>query len=184
MSSKRTSPAPSALQRIGVFVLFLFGVEVAVLLAFGGPWPATRRGWILLLVLGPPVYLLSEWLLDRVFARVEKLDSEPKGRLFSWRRVLVALIVFLVLIALVGLVLWLAGVDLASFPFPRAAQHVELAAVGSPALTIEGCQGGWHAAGDIVRADTCSNRVPLREAPWVARGSAPGPLAGVPRDSR
>lgn len=130
MSSKRTCPAPSALQRIGVFFLFLFGVEVAALLAFGGPWPATRRGWILLLVLGPPVYLLSEWLLGRVFARVEKLDSEPKGRLLSWRRVLVALIVFLVLISLVGLVLWFAGVDLASFQLPRAAQHLQLAADG------------------------------------------------------
>lgn len=114
MSSKRTSPASSALQRIGVFVLFLFGLEVAVLLTFGGPWPATRKGWVLLLVLGPPAYLLAEWLSDCVFAGVEKLGGEADGRLLSWRRVLVALIAFLVLIAVVVLVLWLAGVDLAS----------------------------------------------------------------------
>lgn len=114
MNSKRTSPSSSALQRIGLFVLFLIGVEVAALLAFGGPWPTTRRGWILLLVLGPPVYLLSEWLSDRVLARFEKLGGEANGRLLSWRRVLVALIAFLLLISLAVLVLWLAGVDLAS----------------------------------------------------------------------
>lgn len=114
MSSRRTTSASSALQRIGVFVLFLIGVEVAVLLAFGGPWPTTRRGWILLLVLGPPIYLLSEWLSDRVMARVEKLGGEANGHVLSWRRVLVALIAFLVLISLVVLVLWLAGVDSAS----------------------------------------------------------------------
>lgn len=114
MSSKTTPPVSSALQRVGVFILFLVGLEVAVLLAYGGPWPATRRGWILLLVLGPPAYLFLEWLADRVLARVEKLGGEADGRLFSWRRVLVALVAFLVLISVVLLVSWVAGVDPAS----------------------------------------------------------------------
>ncbi len=88
----------------------LIVVEVVVLLSFG-IWPTTRRGWILLLVLGPPAYLLAEWVSDLVFERVEKLGGGSSSVL-SWRRVLVALIAFLVLISLVVPVLWAAGVDL------------------------------------------------------------------------
>jgi hypothetical protein len=58
--------------------------------------PKTTRGWVLLLVFGPPAYALLEWAAGR---RSAKAGAQPSQTRFSFARVGVALLVLLVMFA-------------------------------------------------------------------------------------
>jgi hypothetical protein len=80
----------------GVFAVW---VIVAALLALQlvPDVPGTVRGWLLLLVVGPPAYLALEWASGRMF------NAETGARVstarFSLARIAVALVVMLVALA-------------------------------------------------------------------------------------
>jgi hypothetical protein len=93
---------PRWLVRVAGGLFMLFFLEVLVVLSVLPFPPTTSRGWILLLVLGPPAYVALEWLGGRIFSREAGLSISPAP--FSWARILFALAVFLAL--LVPLVWW------------------------------------------------------------------------------
>jgi hypothetical protein len=64
--------------------------------------PNTGRGWALLLVLGPPVYVALEWAADRLFNA--GTGARISSARFSFARIAVALV--FVLIALAPVAWW------------------------------------------------------------------------------
>lgn len=93
---------PRWLVRVAGGLFTLFFVEVLVVLSVLPFPPTTSRGWILLLVFGPPAYVALEWLGGRIFNR--EVGSRISPAPFSWARIVIAVAVLLVL--LVPLMWW------------------------------------------------------------------------------
>lgn len=84
-------------------VLAVWAIVAALLILQLVPGiPSTGRGWALLLVLGPPVYVALEWAADRLF------DARTGARISSARLSLARIAVALVfgLIALAPFAWW------------------------------------------------------------------------------
>jgi hypothetical protein len=65
-TSEKPGPPPvSWIKRVGWFVFVYIVLLAVTLLELGPPIPKTRLGWIILLLVAPPVYLLAEWLGER-----------------------------------------------------------------------------------------------------------------------
>lgn len=62
--------------------------------------PEGRRGWTLLVVLGPPIYVALELLAAKVWSH--EWGVRISFATFSWKRVLIALLVCLTLAVLAG----------------------------------------------------------------------------------
>jgi hypothetical protein len=62
--------------------------------------PEGRRGWTLLVVLGPPIYVALELLAAKVWSH--EWGVRISFATFSWKRVLIALVVCLALAAAAG----------------------------------------------------------------------------------
>ena len=67
------------LKSIGLYVFGIIIICAVVILQFLPNLPSTVLGWIFLLVLGPPLYLLGEWFFEKVF-------STERGRRMSDKR--------------------------------------------------------------------------------------------------
>jgi hypothetical protein len=75
----------------------LLGVSIlwAVLAVLVLPWtgiPKTTRQWILLVVAGPPLYVLGEAFFGWVFS--QKHGHKISRESFSWTRILVAVAIY------------------------------------------------------------------------------------------
>ncbi len=81
------------LKTIGLYVLGIIIIWAVVILQFLPNLPSTVLGWIFLLVLGPPLYLLGEWFFEKVF-------SPQRGRRMSDKRFSVKRISFALIIVL------------------------------------------------------------------------------------
>lgn len=76
--------------------LYLFGIIIiwaVVILQFVPNLPSTVLGWISLLVLGPPLYLLGEWFFEKIFSTERGRRMSDKR--FSVKRISFALIIML-----------------------------------------------------------------------------------------
>ncbi len=74
--------------------LYLFGIIIlwaVVILQFVPSPPFTVLGWIFLLVLGPPLYLLGEWVFQKIFSTERGRRMSDKR--FSVKRISFALII-------------------------------------------------------------------------------------------
>ena len=60
--------APPMLKTIGLYVSGIIIIWAIVILQFLPNLASTVLGWIFLLVLGPPLYLLGEWFFEKVFS--------------------------------------------------------------------------------------------------------------------
>jgi hypothetical protein len=103
----------SVARRIGGFfalLLFFEGLFLIAWAAYGGFTPSTWKGWVALLVLGPPAFLAGDWVADRVVSRIDRRSGAPADAVVSGRRVLLALAVALVYCGLFVLVSWLLGI--------------------------------------------------------------------------
>ena len=94
---------PRWLVWIGVVLAAWAMFAVLLLLQLLPDTPKTTRGWMLLLVLGPPAYVVLEWASSRLFS--SKTGAQISSAGFSFARVVVALIV--VLVALAPFAWWL-----------------------------------------------------------------------------
>lgn len=65
--------------------------------------PKTTRGWVLLLVVGPPVYALVEWAAERRSTKTGEAISQTQ---FSFARVARAVLVVLVAFAALSAFAW------------------------------------------------------------------------------
>jgi hypothetical protein len=81
------------LKTIGLYVFGIIIIWAVVILQFLPNIPSTLFGWIFLLVLGPPLYLLGEWFFEKVF-------SPERGRRMSDKRFSVKRISFALIIVL------------------------------------------------------------------------------------
>jgi hypothetical protein len=77
-------------------------VALLVVLAIAADVPMSTRGWVLLLVLGPPAYAGGEWLAGRLFNR--ELGARISTARFSLPRI--ALATVLLLLVYVPLFWW------------------------------------------------------------------------------
>jgi len=73
-------------------------------------WPLVPKStmqWVALIVLGPPLYALGEYVADRVLS--PQLGSRLSAKRFSLARILVAFGVAVVLLVFASLVVWSVG---------------------------------------------------------------------------
>lgn len=103
MRRERSSKLERALSVLIVLALLWFVGLLGVLGAV--PLPSTVRGWLALLVLGPPLALLSEFLLEFLMARLT--NSAIGQRLSDYRVSVFGGTIFLLLIATLAVVLTL-----------------------------------------------------------------------------
>lgn len=79
-------------------MLVVWAVSAAVLVLQLLPdTPRTPRGWVLLLVIGPPAYIVLELASSRLFS--DKAGARISTARFSVTRIAVALLVALVVLA-------------------------------------------------------------------------------------
>lgn len=83
--------------------MFVVGIESCVVVSFARAWPSTIRGWLALLVLGPPAYLFLEYLGGKILS--PKLGYAVSKSKFSVARI--ALLLFFEL-CIIGLALLLS----------------------------------------------------------------------------
>ena len=80
-------------------VQFLFAVAVGWLFLVGllalQFWPKTQMEWLLLVVVGPPVYVFGEAFFGWLFS--EAHGNKISSRQFPWLRVALAVVVLLVI---------------------------------------------------------------------------------------
>jgi hypothetical protein len=81
------------LKTIGLYLFGIIIIWTVVILQFLPNLPSTVLGWVFLLVLGPPLYLLGEWFFYKVF-------SSERGRRISDKRFSVKRISFALIIVL------------------------------------------------------------------------------------
>ncbi len=81
-------------------VLFVNVFAAGMFILFGGLWPKTPIGWVLLLGLGGPVWLFVEYIGDKLFAEKvsKKIDSSEKT--VSISRIIYGVIVMVIFLAL------------------------------------------------------------------------------------
>lgn len=79
------------LKTIGLYVFGIIIIWAAVVLQFLPNLPSTVLGWIFLLVLGPPLYLLGEWVFEKVFS--PERGRRMSDKRFSIKRISFALII-------------------------------------------------------------------------------------------
>jgi hypothetical protein len=81
------------LKTIGLYVFGIVIIWAVVILQFLPNLPLTVLGWIFLLVLGPPLYLLGEWFFEKVFS--PERGRRMSDKRFSVKRISFALIIIL-----------------------------------------------------------------------------------------
>ena len=88
--------------------LFLAGLALG-LLWFLMDLPNTHGpvGWLLLAVVGLPLYIIAEGLWDKVFSA--KAGREISARSFSWKRIWIGVFLFIGLIATASALSFLAN---------------------------------------------------------------------------
>jgi hypothetical protein len=96
MPVERARP-PRWLVRVGGIIAAWAMLALMVVLELLPDTPRTTRGWVLVLVLGPPVYAAAEWTSSRVFS--DRNGARISSARFSVARVAVALVVTLVALA-------------------------------------------------------------------------------------
>ena len=95
-------PSPPWLRRlIGVLIVWTI-VAILVIIESVPETPTTIRGWVLLLLLGPPVYVAVEWAVEKLISA--KMGSRISPARFSFRRIGILLFVMVVIPAAV--VVW------------------------------------------------------------------------------
>src|ERR1700694_2478145 len=72
-------------------------VAALLILEVAPATPTSVRGWVLLLVVGPPAYVASEFVMERMFN--PKLSARISSAKFSFARIAVALVLMLLLLA-------------------------------------------------------------------------------------
>jgi hypothetical protein len=77
--------------------LAAWALLVLVVLLEIWPPPKTTRGWMLLVVAGPPAYLVLDWVGARLFA--PEIGTRISLARFSWARIAYATIVAVILLA-------------------------------------------------------------------------------------
>lgn len=111
------APELTGWKRVAEWLGIVVVVELATLgawrLFLGKEWPSTREGWIALLLLGPPLYFVSEvvsdWLFSRLFSWIDRVSGGSPEEAVSGRRIWVALVTFLGFLAVLASFLWMIG---------------------------------------------------------------------------
>ena len=85
--------APLMLKTIGLYVFGIIIIWAVVIFQFFPNLPSTLFGWVFLLVLGPPLYLLGEWFFEKVFS--PERGRKMSDKRFSVKRISFALIIVL-----------------------------------------------------------------------------------------
>ena len=80
-------------------------VAVVLLIQFLPDLPQTKLQWALLVLFGPPLYVLGEAIISGLFSERRGLSVTSKG--FSLKRILIALPLVMALFALCWWVFWL-----------------------------------------------------------------------------
>lgn len=69
---------------------------VAIVVGYSWPdLPKTKLGWGVLMVFGPPAYLVGESFFEWLFS--QKHGKAISSKLFSWRRIFVALVLVVII---------------------------------------------------------------------------------------
>lgn len=79
------------IKTIGLYLLSIIIIWAVVIVQFVPSLPSTVLGWILLLVLGPPLYLLGESVFQKIFST--ERGSRMSDKRFSVKRISFALII-------------------------------------------------------------------------------------------
>jgi hypothetical protein len=79
------------IKTIGLYLFAILIIWAVVILQFVPSLPSTVLGWIFLVVLGPPLYLLGEWVFEKIF-------STERGRRMSDKRFSVKRVSFALMI--------------------------------------------------------------------------------------
>lgn len=88
---------------VGVLALWML-VGLFLIAEMAPRLPKSAFGWVLLLVVGPPVYVCGEWVASRLFSREAGVRISPAG--FSLARIAVATAVTVGLLVLVMFSWW------------------------------------------------------------------------------
>ena len=79
------------IKTIGLYLFAILIIWAVVILQFVPNLPSTVLGWIFLVVLGSPLYLLGEWVFEKIF-------STERGRRMSDKRFSVKRVSFALMI--------------------------------------------------------------------------------------